>query len=747
MDPSEPIELLDLLRRCGFPFDSIEAGLRADPPRTLDAFLDVARTHPPAFPAELLLRWESAFDAAPRHAMAFLLRLAAHGDRGGPALGIFHRLLRRHPAEGMRRAQELAGEHPDLLSEALVDEVASHIPANPPLAFKTLQRVVVERPELVRHSIVEAVAGRLALAAQHAFPILRRVAQDRVDLAPLCTRALFECVLEEANLYQKRVMIEEIAVLAERSHVRTDLERALRAPLEAGTKAARTLMAVLFRQKLRTRQRVLFEALKQATMPVTVWEFVRFLLDCSAARQVSSAAVEEFLEASYRLRVIAPDEFERILTRTLRVPAGATTTDFPPGVGFLNEDAALVALHRRTALLAERAGASLDLAPIRAFEARAEAAERERAALLARIAAAPEDRRAAMAARERALAERVARWGAGNSTPAERRRLAGEVRDALWAAAVRITLDLLRRSADAAYRAAVTAAFGTYRDVSRVDPAILPAFLYLARLPEGAHRTYLLRLLRDRFDGVPHDWLRTEPPAAAWAGAVSAGQPSIRLERWRAPFSLRYRHRGGDAEADRQRRIRDDLAQTRRLLLSLGVGGLESADRVRLQAEYDALPAVAQAGAAPGILDEIRINLERLRNIEAHPASDFEGEIEFSVEVDPFRYLFMGEYGFASCLSIHGSQFWGAVANAIDIDKAVVWSRDPAGNILGRRLIALTPKGVTSYRTYSNRHGLALDAFFERFIAAYASHCGTGVVRGVRSHALLSERWYDDGVL
>lgn len=34
--------------------------------------------------------------------------------------------------------------------------------------------------------------------------------------------------------------------------------------------------------------------------------------------------------------------------------------------------------------------------------------------------------------------------------------------------------------------------------------------------------------------------------------------------------------------------------------------------------------------------------------------------------------LFMGEYGFASCLSLRGINAWGAVSNAIDIDEAII---------------------------------------------------------------------------
>jgi len=57
---------------------------------------------------------------------------------------------------------------------------------------------------------------------------------------------------------------------------------------------------------------------------------------------------------------------------------------------------------------------------------------------------------------------------------------------------------------------------------------------------------------------------------------------------------------------------------------------------------------------------------------------------------------------------MHGPYFWNDISNAIDIDKVIVWAKESGINIVSRRLIALTPKGVVSYRTYANRHGLAL---------------------------------------
>ena len=104
-----------------------------------------------------------------------------------------------------------------------------------------------------------------------------------------------------------------------------------------------------------------------------------------------------------------------------------------------------------------------------------------------------------------------------------------------------------------------------------------------------------------------------------------------------------------------------------------------------------------------------------------------------------------GEYGFASCLSMHGVNFWSAVSNAIDVDKCVVWAKDSHGNIFARRLLALTPQGLVSYRTYTNRQALALNRFFTKFVKEYAEHCGVTTTKNARPGPLLSDNWYDDG--
>jgi hypothetical protein len=151
---------------------------------------------------------------------------------------------------------------------------------------------------------------------------------------------------------------------------------------------------------------------------------------------------------------------------------------------------------------------------------------------------------------------------------------------------------------------------------------------------------------------------------------------------------------------------------------------------------------------SPEILDEVAMNLSRVEAALNVPESDFEGVLTFTVETDPFEVLYMGEYGFASCLSLRGSNAWSAVSNAIDLDKVIVWAKDPGGNVVGRRLLALTERGILSFRTYTNRHGLTLDAAFASFVEEYAARVGAPLATGGRGPGpLLSDQWYDDAAI
>ncbi len=719
----------------GFEQPSLRAAFAEDPEKTFGHLSDASYNNAPWFTPEIVDVVLARLESAPGKAFGILHHLAAQGpSRAAAMIDLYEKHFPRFPEAAQDAAFYIAANDPRILRSSLVDLIADQAPAHPYQAFHTLQFVLGKRPELVTDRIVKSVVRHLALAPNQAFYFIRETIKARPEFTALCTVALFDCVAHATQGWLKREMMQDIFVVASHSHVTTGLERALREQAGTGSRRARVLMALLFRQKTRALQRVLLEALDLAAGWEPAWDFMLFLVDQSDPKRISTAAAAEFLESAYRLNfLVTPHEFKELLVERLDL-RDAPAAKFPDGVSFLDDDPELSDLHRKVALLASRFGAPLRLSPLDDFRERTKRMRRERDVL----AAARTTRRLR---RKKNLEERLAR----PDDPASRRELAKKVGDALRAQAVEVTRHAFRAAMEKAYAAAAKNMLGRELDLSKVDPGIFPAFLYyecLGRMPNN--RKYLARLIEDRVEGRAHDWMRTEPPAAEWAERVRASHPGARLERWRAAFSATFSYDPGNAASEKKRRIEQDLAQTRELFQRLEVKEMEKAGPDAMRAKLRELEGKDKDRA---VLDEIRNNLERIRIAEQAPDSDFEGKIALEVETDPIQVLFMGEYGFASCLSLRGANMWSAVSNAIDIDKALVWARDPAGNIVGRRLIALTPAGVVSYRTYTNRNGLALDGFFEEFLARYAEHCCVPLAHGISPGPLLSDRWYDDGAL
>ncbi len=732
--------LLDYIRSCGVETPSLADLLRQEPARGLELLRNAsAQTEfAAAFDDGVLRLAESAFDSDPGSVFWICHNLAEREAARAPQLlQRFVRLFPKAPAAAIDALYYVCTNNPALLDRTLADLLVEHLAANAAQAFQALGYILQRRPELLRHDAVGAVVRNLGLQANLAFDLIREIAKQRPEETPLCALALFECLVREPHGWRRQEMLQDIVAIADRSHVRAGLDRALREPPATGSRPARTLLALLFRQNTRAGQRILLEALHLAAPWESVWDFLRFLAESSEPDRVSAAPAARFLEAVYRLHHLVPGHvFEELLARPLDLRE-TPPAPFPPDVAFLDGDPALSALHAKIAHLAARFGRPLRLAPLEDFRSRIARAEAEQRAL----GAAQTTRRRR---RRESLEERLLRWSRGESDPRERRALAKKVADALRAQAVDIAQAAVESASAGAYRSAIREVLGRDVEPSAIDASVLPAFLYHSRLGRfPRNRRALVRLIEDRIERRPHDWLRNEPEARAWAERVRERQPSVRLERWRTEFRREYAYATESAARERQGRIDRDLEQTRALFGRLKVDVPPEADLAALRDLY-----LQQRGGPgnPVVLEEIAANLERLRLVEQQDAaSDYDGRVALEVETDPFKVLFMGEHGFASCLSLRGVNVWGAVSNAVDIDKAVVWARDAAGNIVGRRLIALVPEGLLSYRTYSNRHGLALDSYFERFLAEYAAHCGTAVTHEGKPGPLLSDAWYDDG--
>ncbi|MBV8878522.1 MAG: hypothetical protein JO332_01030 [Planctomycetaceae bacterium] len=767
-------------------------------------FQRAVKTRPEYFDDAMLDRLTAKAATQPGTLLFVVRRLIdAHPDRASSLMDRYVEMVRRHPEKGIHDAcYDFQREDVRHLRPDLVRAVCQGFEHNAYPAYEFLWHCVAERPELIGPPEVEAALKNIPHATNRAFGFFRELIKVRPEFTREGTLALFEALAQEPvnRAYVRLEELEGITAISEAAHIKTGLENALREPPRVGSRRARALMAIMFRQKLRARRHVLLEALRHAanivlwrTIPGTgepgreesekyspVWDFVMFIIDNAGDNAVSTAAAERFLEGAFQLHYLCQTGNEHgTFLRKLDTGYPAPHP-FPPGMEFLAGDKDLAHLYSLVLELGKRFEVEPRLQPLKEFAERKAAAQRELKVVEDGAQKAAGTRRRRLDERRHSLSRKLdfwadARYLAAFSDPAaeallpeearsllrrEKKDLAKQLRDALRAEAIQMAVTAVEKSQMELYRNRLKEALGRDVNMEDIEPRILPAFLWfqaIGRMPSNTK--YLKRLIEDRIAHQPHEWLRTEPPALEWAERVRRAQPKAVLEHWRAPFEKEFHYRPKDALAEKKRRIKADLAQARTLLEKAGAKGIASdsyEDLIGALKELKSPPPPPKEGETeekkrpatdPALIQEVEMNLERVRIAEQTPDSDFEGRILLTVETDPFEILFMGEYGFASCLSLRGSNAWSAVSNAIDVDKVIIWAKEPGGNVVGRRLLALTPSGVLTFRTYTNRHGLALDQAFNEFVQAYAKHCGVPIVHEGHSGPLLSDRWYDDGAI
>lgn len=782
--------------------EAVLRNLAANPEKAWEFFDGAARARPDAFDDALLDR----LDAAAKADAGTLFSVLRHLMDGRPKLmDRYVALLRRHPGKGIDAVRyAFQSEDIRMIRPDLVKAVCEGFSANAYPAYELLRRLAHERPELLGPEEVEAGLRNIEHATNFAFGFFRELLKLRPEFTRECTLALFESLSREPahRAFVRAEEMSSLIAISEAAHIKTGLENALREPPRVGSRRARALMAIMFRQKLRARRHVLLEALRDAAGIVLwrkippaeqggkedsekfspVWDFVMFIIDHAGDDAISTAAAERFLEGAFQLSYLCRTgaEHERFCRK---LDTGYPPTHpFPPPAAFLSADRDLAELYSLVVELGSRFHVQPRLTPLDDFASRLQDAEIELRAIEDMIEKVQGPRKEKLLERQKTLNRQVATWinpayaKAFTDPEAEKRLpepaqallrrekkdLAKHLRDSLRSEAIRIAVSSVEKERMELYQSRLREVLGHPVDIAKVEPRILPSFLWFQAIQSMPNNVkYLKRLIEDRIAGKPHDWMRTEPAVVEWAEKVKKGQPGAQIDRWREAYTKDYQYRPQDALAEKKRRIKADLSQARSLLEKAGAKGIASDSYEELAAALaelkappreqkegeEAKPPPDRPAPDPELVQEVEMNLERVRLAEQTPDSDFEGRITLTVETDPFEVLFMGEYGFASCLSLRGSNAWSAVSNAIDIDKAIVWAKEPGGNVVGRRLLALTPAGVLTYRTYTNRHGLALDRAFREFVEDYARHCGVAIAHGGRTGPLLSDRWYDDGAM
>jgi len=779
-----------------------------NPERSWEFFASAAGVNERFMTDDLLRSLEQLAQASPGTIFGILNALIiSRPDQAPELLERYAALVLRHPAAGIHGIKyHFQIDAMRFLRPSLMQALCQGFAHDAYGAYDILQRCVDRRPELITAEVLDAAIANIEHATNYAFGFFTKLLKVRPEFTPECTLALFDCLAREPvnRAYMRAEELETIIAISEAASFRTALDQELRSRTRTGSRRARALMAIMFRHRLRAQRHVLLEALRHAgtlvmlrTIPehalqqaggtsekyTPIWDFLMYLIDHGGDDVRSTAAAETFLEGMYQLQYLYGNDYERqsfIAKLDIGYPAAQA---LPTAAAFLGSDPSVIHPYAVLQALSARFAIPVSLTAIEAFATRRQRVEIEVQRIRLELDGADATRRRGLAERERSLSRQLRCWADPEYQNAfhdpqaearlaaddrallklERKNLYKQVMDSLHAETQRVALTAVERLRLDLYRLRLRDYLGHEVDIDAVDPQVLPAFLWFGAVQGMAKNTrYLRRLIEDRLQGKTHDWLWTEPAVLAWRERVLAIQPAIALEHWRAPYRTAFQYSPRDAAAEKQARISADIAQTRVLLERAGATGFQDptyeelvAALARLQSGIDEAEPAAEGATTPNrparpaidpaLLQEITMNLERIRITQKAQESDYDGSIILSVESDPFEILFMGEYGFSSCLGLRGINSWSAVSNAIDIDKTIVWAREPGGNVVGRRLLALVPEGILTYHTYTNRNGLALDRLFDTFIADYARHCGTRLIHSGSPGALLSDRWYDDG--
>jgi len=127
-----------------------------------------------------------------------------------------------------------------------------------------------------------------------------------------------------------------------------------------------------------------------------------------------------------------------------------------------------------------------------------------------------------------------------------------------------------------------------------------------------------------------------------------------------------------------------------------------------------------------------------------------------TANAEPYRLFFtrhiddillMG-FHFDTCLSPQDMNFFSTIANAVDINKQVVYAKTALGRVVGRCLFALTDSGgLLTYRRYAHDPKDGFKKQVDQFAERLAEAMKTRLVDSGRVLTLVARGWYDDGAV
>ncbi|MFH0836777.1 MAG: hypothetical protein V1870_01485, partial [Candidatus Aenigmatarchaeota archaeon] len=113
---------------------------------------------------------------------------------------------------------------------------------------------------------------------------------------------------------------------------------------------------------------------------------------------------------------------------------------------------------------------------------------------------------------------------------------------------------------------------------------------------------------------------------------------------------------------------------------------------------------------------DLKTQLNAIKSMEGAVYNSKIGDVTVYTEQDMLKILQMGNYFSNSCLALGKGNTCSTVANAVDINKRVLYAT-MNGEVIGRKLIALNDDGeIVQFRTYNNNLDINLDHVYEKHL-------------------------------
>lgn len=138
-----------------------------------------------------------------------------------------------------------------------------------------------------------------------------------------------------------------------------------------------------------------------------------------------------------------------------------------------------------------------------------------------------------------------------------------------------------------------------------------------------------------------------------------------------------------------------------------------------------------------------------LTGIETHGHLDGIGALRLAIEDDPLETLKLGTY-VGTCLGHGGGLEYSAAAVTLDVNKQVVYARDPHGTVVGRQLLALSEQEqLVCFEIYGTIAPALLKPLFLQYDRTLAAKLRLPLHNADPDQpydiaTILSQEWWDD---